>query len=209
MPSNQIQVGIQNNPDSSTLITQRGGKQGDAIVSELHGRYYEQASRGNIFSGAVVGVTTSVGLATTYTGLCLTNPLGSGVNVVLNKVGYSFIVAFTAGAAIGIATGFHPSTAVAHTTPVTPRSQLFIGAASTGRALLDSAATLPAAPTVNTIFASGLTGAITTLPHVANSIVDLEGAVILVPGAFAILYTSTASGAAALSASFSWEEVPV
>lgn len=206
MPNVNTQVGPLNVTDGANIIA-RGGKQGDTIVSELHGRYYETTYRGAMFSGAVVGATTSAGLATTATGLILSNPLGSGVNVVVNKVGYSFIVAFAAAAAIGIATGFHAATAVVQTTPITPRPQLFNGS-GTGKALLASAATLPVAPTVNTIFASGLTGAITTLPHVANSIVDLEGAVILVPGAFAMLYTSTASGAAGASASFSWEEVP-
>ena len=38
--------------------------------------------------------------------------------------------------------------------------------------------------------------------------VDMEGSVVLVPGAFAIVYTSTASGASGGAFSFSWEEVP-
>lgn len=207
MPLAQINVGVQKSTDGSTIV-QRAGQQGDAIVSELHARYYEQTYRGNMYSGAVVGATTSIGLATAYTGLCLSNPLASGVNVVVNKVGYSFVVAFLAGSVVGLATGYHVSTAVVQTTPVTPRSQFFNNSGN-GKALLASAATLPVAPTVNQILASGLTGAITTAPFVPGGLVDMEGALILVPGAFLILYTSTASGAAGASASFSWEEVPV
>ena len=208
MPLSQTTVGAQYASDGQT-VTQRAGKQGDGIVSELHARYYEQTYRGNVYSGAIVGATTSIGLATAYTGLCLSNPLGSNVNVVVNKVGYAFTVAFTAAAVVGLATGYHASTNVVHTTPVTPRSQFFNGATGAGKALLDSAATLPVGPTVNQILASGLTGAITTAPFVPGGLIDLEGALILVPGAFAILYTSTASGVAGASASYAWEEVPV
>lgn len=207
MPLSQLTVGAQTASDGSTIV-QRAGKQADTIMSELHGRYYEQTYRGNMYSGSVVGQVTTVGLATTYTGLVLSNPAGSGVNVVVNKAGYAFIVAFAAGAVVGLMSGFHATTAVIQTAAVTPRSQFFTGAASAGRALLSSSATLPAAPTVNHILASGLTGAITTAVAVPGGNVDLEGSLILPPGAFVAFYTSTASGAAAGAFSFSWEEVP-
>jgi hypothetical protein len=191
-----------------TTPTLRGGNMGDLIVSELHGRYYESTYRRAVMNGAIAGQVTTVGLATTYTGLCLSNPIGSTVNLVLLKCGFAFSVAFAAASAIGIMTGYNSSTNVTHTTPVTPRSQFFgVGAAGTG--LLDSSATLPTAPTLNTILGMGLTGAITTVPQVLTSIVDLEGSIILPPGAYAAFYTSTVSGAAAGHFSFTWEEVPL
>lgn len=178
------------------------------MVSELRARYAEQCVRGNQFSGSIVGQVTTVGLATTYTGLCLSNPIGSGVNLGVTKCGFSFIVAFAAGAHIGLMTGFNGSTQVTQTTPVTTRSRLFTGAASAAKGLLASAVTLPTAPTVDQIFGSGLTGAITT-GVVVPSYVDLEGSLVLPPGAYAAFYTSTASGAAAGGFSFQWEEYPV
>lgn len=206
----KVVPGVQQNQQDTTPIFARGGRQGDLMVSELHGRYYEQTYRNNVFSGSIVGQTTTVGLATTYTGLCLSNPISSQVNLVVNKVGYAFIVAFGAGAAIGLLTGFNATTNVTHTAAVTVRSQKFTGATATNATgLLDSSATLPTAPTLNMILASGLTGAITTTPFVPAGLVDLEGSLILPPGAYCGIYTSTASGTNAGAFSFTWEEVPV
>lgn len=207
----QAQVGPISATQSLSAQTQntvRQGNMGELILSELHGAYYEAAYRRSLFNGAIVSQVTTVGLATTYTGLCLSNPVGSQVNLVLNKVGYAFVVAFGAGSAVGIMTGYNSSTNVTHTTPVTPRSQFF-GVGGSGVGLLDSSATLPTAPTLNTIFGAGLTGAITTTPFGLGGLTDLQGTIILPPGAYAAIYTSTASGAAAGAFSFTWEEIPI
>ena len=47
----EVLVGPQQQGDGNTAM-QRGGKQGELIVSELNGRYYEQALRGNVFFAA-------------------------------------------------------------------------------------------------------------------------------------------------------------
>ena len=191
-----------------TAATLRLGKLGDLIKSDLNPKYYELAYRRALFNGGIVGQVTSAALSTTYTGLCLSNPIGSTVNLVIVKVGYSFSVAFAAAAAIGLMTGFNSGTNVTHTTPVTPRSQFF-GVGPSGQGLLDSAATLPTAPTINTILGVGLTGAITTVPSIPNSLVDIGGSIVLPPGAYCAIYTSTASGAAGGNFSFTWAEIPV
>ena len=49
----------------------------------------------------------------------------------------------------------------------------------------------------------------TTAPTGASAVYDLEGSIILPPGAYAVLYTSAVMVASSLLASFSWEEVPV
>lgn len=185
----------------------RQERSGALVTQSLHGRYFESTFRRAIYSGSVVGQATTVGLNTTYTGLCLSNTLGSTVNLAINKVGYAFIVAFPAGSVIGLMTG-SAVTNVAHTTPVVPRSQFFNSAAS-GLGLLDSSATLPAAPTLNLILGAGLTGAITTGTSGASGLVDLEGSIVLPPGSFCAFYTSTASGLAAGAFSFQWEEIAV
>jgi hypothetical protein len=200
------QVGPQVLSDGANA-TFRQDRSGAQIIQQLHGRYYETSLRRALFSGSITGQVTTVGTSTTYTGLCVSNPVGSPVNLVLNKVGYAFIVAFPAGSVVGLMTGYSAGTNVTHTTPVTPRSQFFNGAGG-GVGLLDSSATLPAAPTVNMILASGLTGAITTVPFISG-LVDLEGSIILPPGAYCAIYTSTITGAAAGAFSFQWEEIPV
>lgn len=202
----QIQTGEQNTGDNATILA-RGGKQGDVITSDLHGRCYEQTLRGNRFGGSITGQVTTVGAATTYTGLVLSNPVGSSVNLVIDKVGVAFLVAFTAAASVGIMTGYNATTNVTHTTPAVVRNKKIGGAIGYG--LLDSAATLPTAPVLDVVLGEGLTGAITTTPSINSGLTDMEGSIILPPGAYAAIYTSTASGAASMSASFSWEEVAI
>lgn len=185
----------------------RADKQGAIVTTDGHARYYEAVYRRLMMGGSIAAQVTTVGSSVTYTGLVLSNPLGSAVNLVVNKCGYAFTVAFAAVAAIGLQTGYHASTNVVHTAAVTPRNQFFTGAGA-GAGLLDSSATLPVAPTLSTIFdsATTATAAVPPLPH---GLVDLEGSLILPPGAFVAFYTSAASGAAGGYFSFSWEEVPL
>jgi hypothetical protein len=93
------------------------------------------------------------------------------------------------------------------TTPVTPRSN-FVGVGASGVGLLDSSSVMPTAPTLNTIVGAGLTGAVTVQTNMVGFI-DLEGSIILPPGAYVATYTSTISGAAGSSFSFTWEEIPI
>ncbi len=205
----QTIVGQQNNPDSANAITNRGGHQGDLIISELHGRYYETNYRKNKFygsSGATPTVTT-VALATTYTGLCLYNPAGSSVNLVLDKVGISFLVVFPAASTVGLLVGYAPAGITTASAAASPGAQSFIGGGA-GQGKCALSATLVGTPYLHTVFGSGLTGAITTVPDTME-LYDLEGSIILPPGAYCAIYTSTISGAASLAASFQWEEVPL
>lgn len=196
------------NMSLGTSAPGRAGQQGDLIVSQLQAAGFEATIRSHTFHAAnQAAATTTVGLATTYTGLCLSNPVGSGFNLVVGKVGYAFIVAFPAGAAIGLMTGYNATTNVTHTTPATPRNGKF-GTGAAGVGLVDVAATLPTAPVLTHLFGSGLTGAITTAPHVSQGLIDLEGTLVLPPGAYCAIYTSTVSGTSGFLGSISWTEVP-
>ena len=204
MPSIQGAVGVQNNPDSSSLITSRMGKQGELSVSELHARYYEQSYRNNIFSIASQAVaTTSVGLTTTYTGLVVANPLASGVNLVLNKASFMSSVINTTITGFGLAYGFSPTTAVTLTAAVTPQSTL-IGSGKASKAVAATSATIPVAPLYGTFLGSDPTA--TTVA--TGGVFDLEGSVILAPGAYA-LFVSPAASQAGMWFAFQWEEVPI
>lgn len=187
----------------------RLGNMGEQIVSEYHGRYYEATYRRAKFHAANQSVTAlTAGLATTYTGICLSNPINSTVNLVIDKVGWSFIVAFAAASGIGLAAGFNSSTNVTHTSAITPRSSFF-NTATTPQGLVDASATLPTAPFYTHFFGAGLTGAITTAPSLGPTMVDLEGSLILPPGAYAAIVGSAVSAASSFWGSISWEEVPV
>jgi hypothetical protein len=183
----------------------RLGLSGELIAQQLHGRYYESTYRGAMFSGGNTSqVVTTVGFALTYTGLCLTNPIGSGINLVMNKVSAAFTVVWPAVAIVGIMTGFNGGTAVTQTTPLTVSGNLVGRAPAVG--LLASSVTLPTAPTLRTVLGAGLTGA-ATVQTFQSALYDLEGSIIIPPGGYACIYTSAVSGAAGFAGSFQWEEV--
>lgn len=196
-----IVVGQQSASDSST-IQARGGKQGDSIVSELHGRYYEQTYRGNMFSVATqgTGVTTTAALATTFTGLAVGNPLGSGVNLVLNKFTCAQF-AVGAAATIGIMGGVGSITA-----SLTPQSR-FIGTGTVSKATATAGQTI-STPLLIATFGSVGSLATTGYGLGPNISVDLEGSIIVPPGSFIASYTAIVT-TSALQFSFAWEEVGI
>jgi hypothetical protein len=192
------------------MVPVRAGQLGETIVTDLHGKYYENTYRRNVFSAAnAAGIATSVGLATACTGLIISNPVGSTVNVVLSRVGLSFSVAFPAASVVGLMVGYNSAVNVTHTTPVVGKMSNYVGVGPVPVANVDAAATLPTAPVLNTVIAAGLTGLITTSVFDSSNILELEGCIILPPGAYAAIYTSTASGALGFMGSFMWEEVPL
>ena len=192
-----------------TQVPQRSGQLGDVIVSELQPRYYEQGYRRNIFTVAnQAAVTTTAALATNYTGLVLQNPVGSTINIVVLKCGYGFTATEPSTAAtVGLMCGYSAVANCTHGGAITPVS-VFYGSSSQAQAKVDNASnTVSATPVVTHIFGSCSTGNINTQIIHSASIVDLDGSLILPPGAFCAFYTLVASGAGCFF-SFTWEEVP-
>jgi hypothetical protein len=208
MAANQLLVGTQSQTDGSVVMA-RSGKQGDQMVSELHGRYYEQAYRRNIFVGSngATPTVTTVALATTYTGLALINPAASTVNLTVLKVGVSFIVVFPAVATVGVMAGYSPLGTTTFSAAATDGLSSYLnGSRAIGRCALS--ATLVGTPQLHTVFGSGLTGA-ATVQTTQWALYDMEGSLVIPPGGYAAIYTSTVCGAAGMAASFMWEENPV
>lgn len=203
--ANQILTGPQLVSDGA-VIGARGGRLGDTIVSELNGRYYEQVYRGNCFMVASQAVaTTTVGLATTYTGMCLSNPLASGKNLVILQASMmQSVIQATQPEAYAIATGSSPGTNVTHTTPATIQ-QCLVGSAYAAVAKADSAATLPVAP-LYSVFGTN-TASATVLGN--GVLLDIGGSIVLAPGAYAAWVTPAQASVAGLWFSFLWQELPI
>lgn len=201
----KILTGSQANADSA-LITPRSGRQGDQIVSGLHGAYYEQTLRGNVYRAANQAVaTTTVGLATTYTGLVLSNPITSSVNLeILQASLMQSVIQAVQVEAFAIATGFNASTNVTHTTPVTPVSCL-VGATASNVGLADVSATLPTAPTYDTFLCNSATA---TANSTGPVVIDINGSIILKPGAYALFVSPAQASVAGMWFSFKWAEIP-
>lgn len=190
--------------DNQQNAVLRAGKQGELQVSELHGRYYEQTYRGNMFSVASQAVaTTTVGLATTYTGLCVANPINSNINMVLNKCTWmQSVIQATQVEGFAIAFGFNKTTNVTLTTPATTQSNK-VGTGTVSVGVAATSATLPTAP----LYGAFVGNTATATSNGPGGFVDFEGSQILIPGAYACWVTPTQASVAGMWFSFNWEEV--
>lgn len=183
--------------------TMRGGRLGEGMVSQLRGRYSEQASRGNIFiAHNVAAQAVSVALSTTYTGLCLTNPAGSTKDLHILGCNYALSVAPGAIASLHLI-GAYSATAVTQGTPLAaPGIQCTRLGASGSLALAASAATIP---TPNYIMALGSGFTATNLYATTPSWIDIGGAIVLPPSSFICIGALTAVTGFGC---FVWSEVP-
>jgi hypothetical protein len=178
---------------------------GELAVSEIMPPLSELSIRGQLWSGAISGVTSTVGLATTYTGLILSNTPGSGKLIIPLYIGFAQSVINAAVNAFGVLHGFNATTAVTHTTPVTTLRNNYLQTSGTPAGLLDSAATLPTAPTWATFFNS--TPAATTNPNGGE--IETKGRFTVPPGGYWGFGAVAASPASALHIAITWAEIPL
>lgn len=197
------------------------GKQGDLLVSEVHGKYYTQNRAGNLYyaSNAAAGAAFSIFSNATFVGLALWNPQGSGYNMSIAKVtlgldttastamgawGYSWLV--NAGSGLATAAPISAITAITAT-----RGSCVCGPPGQGNSvvLAASGATLTTAMTWGRVASfSGATGAITTAVAVGSLVDDIDGTMIVPPGTFWAVTTSILTGITA-TATVVWEELPL
>ena len=214
----QGQVGPINSAASISSGTQtiaRYGNMGDQIVSELHGRYYEAAYRKTLFTAGVstvIATATTANPTTTITGAqVLYNPIGNMYNLVLQKVSFGFVLAQIANA-IGIGTGFNATTNLSGTltaVTATAKNRFLNGPAPTGQSYASASITLPTAITLDTLLFTTGSVATTSIATIGPLVYDLEGSIILPPGAYATIWSQGAVPASSMLTTFSWEEVPI
>lgn len=174
---------------SGKLITAPGG-----------GKYADAAINGRLFSAAnQTPVNTSTTLNTTFTGLALANPTGSGKLLVLHEFGWALDQAAAGDSvlALGITT-YSANYAAA----ITPRCARY--AYATSVAVVDDGATI-VAPVLVKIIGSIGTNATTALTN--PGLIDLGGSIVLSPGYVVVTDTTLATGATSIQFHFMWEEV--
>lgn len=173
------------------------------IVAQGSGKYTEGVREGRVFVAAnQAAVALTAAMATTYTGLVLGNPTTSSIDVVLYQFGYTFTVAApTAATVIGLMTGTGASIAGS----ITPRNRYVGGAAAVAQ--VDDGCTLPGTPVLEMVFGQVGTLATTGTAVGPCTLVEIDGSLILPPGAFVAAYSFAANTACAIF-SFMWEEVP-
>jgi len=113
------------------------------------GSYAEAVDRGLVFFASTqAGVALTTTLSATATGFILTNPVGSGKNLILLDALFALTTAPAGIATLGWAAQFNEPvvTGVTHTTPLTVRSAKLQNGVRAGVGLADSSATLPNVP---------------------------------------------------------------
>ena len=197
------------------------GQQGDMLVSELHGKYYNQTKRGNVFfaSTAATGVTISIFSNGSYTGLALWNPQGSGKNLSMIRTIWSQTTVATATAGLGYAWLVNAGSSIGTGQPLSAfsntgviRGSAVCGTPGQGNSVVVNA---PISATLTTAMTWGRSSPVTALIG-ANSTVagltlfdDLDGTMIIPPGTFWAMTTTAASGSTAWALTAVWEEVPL
>ena len=213
MPIIQNVVGPIASSTANAVVNGRSGQLGDAIVSQLHPRYYETNYRNNLFGLSVstaAAVTAYAGGAAGTPMLCVFNPTGSGKNAVILKANVGSVVAASAAGTVSFGLWFGTTAAITQATVVTPWSmstQLQSGSVMTGFrnvALTSGSAASNVIPVVSYYWATAAgVGQVTGEP------VDLEGSLIIPPGCYVALGGSSALTSATWIGSLQWEEVPV
>lgn len=199
--SEMIKVGPTVGGGDGSTSMQRGTREGAGVIQQARGKYAEAVRRGRCFHGSnQAAQAVSVALATTYTGLCLSNPNRSNKDLLVRVVGFALSVAPAAIASLHLIGGWS-ATDVAHTAAVTP-DNAYLGATDAPQGKLDSQATIPT-PKYLMSLNHGFTAA--ALPSQSFQPFDLNDAFILGPGGFIALGALTAVTG---FASFFWEEVP-
>ena len=162
--------------------------------------------QGKVYTLANTAAVATTAVATTTTGLILTNPYGSGKKFIMVDWGWASSVVGTGVGNLGIAVMAAHTTAVTQTTPITVRAADGSGAA-TSVGLGASSVTLPQAAVVakwvgGNIWVTGGTG---DHPYMLQG--SFEGSLLLVPGS-ALHFTHVTTVLTGLG-SFTWIEVPV
>jgi hypothetical protein len=161
----------------------------------------DAAISGRLFMGAnQAKVATTAGLATTWTGLGLANPAGSGKNFILHEFSWGMEIASDAAGVIGLM----------HSTDSGLAANIAIQPACYGKGvsvgILDNGATIATPILIKALSTLG-TLAVTGDRNNILSVVRLRGSIVLPPGRSLLTYTTNAT-TATLVFSFLWEEVP-
>lgn len=187
-------------------------RQADVALSDSHALYFDAVSRGNCYTGGMAAAAAmGTALTLTMVTICLYNPYGSGVNLVLLNINGQGSALGAGGGAQNmqdvLACNIVQNQAAPTTTTLIAHTNCLLGGIA-GKGKLFSVATLPAAPTFLMGLMMGYTpagvgGIDTKLPTDIN----LGGRVILTSNtSVCIQGVGTAHNAIW---SMTWEEVPI
>jgi len=187
----------------------RFGRLSDLIVNDGHARYKEAVSRGRVFSGgtAATGVAPGTAIGTTAA-FAITNPLGSGFNLVILRASMGYVSGTLGAGVIHYLANTNTQLALPTGTAITAVNAL-LGSGNAAVARPFTTATI-ASPTILRPFVSSvaMTAAQTHAPW--QTVDEVAGEFIVTPGATLSLHgTMTAGSSPLVVFGMTWEEVPV
>jgi len=160
----------------------------------------DAALGGRLFSVAnQAAVATTAGLATTWTGLGISNPAGSKTVAIIHEFAWGITASPAAAAAIGLMTSDTTGFADSLT------SKAAKSGSATSSLYADAGATI-ATPILERVYGSIGTEATTAGWQLPTTVINIGGSIVLPPGRSVMTYTSAAV-AAVLIFHFVWEEI--
>jgi hypothetical protein len=156
------------------------------------------------------GATLSAALATTYVGLCLSNPAASLLNLKVRRCSAVITVAPAATLALGLITGWSAAGVVTHTTPITAIVNGYVGAAASSGSIVGVAASAKvdaACTIVGTPVWDRWLGCNAVSANSVSIYQDLDDDLIIPPGGYVAIGANVAGPAAGFFGSFAWEEL--
>lgn len=203
---NDVLTGSANVGDG-VLQTARGGRTGEQMVSQLQGRYYELAYRGNLFMAHAIVTAPVIYTTAAGTGGPLIWNNSTDTNVVLLAVGFGTSVVTTVAASIGITGNTGQSAAPTSTTAIDSNRNLKIGGALP-KSTAYRIGTTSSAGNFFLPFAQVHTGALTA-DTTGVQWIDLGGCVVVPPNAWASVAASATATTLVAQIGFVYTEVPV
>ncbi|MFO0476842.1 MAG: hypothetical protein ACK52K_17005 [Alphaproteobacteria bacterium] len=218
-------VGQPSAAGSNAIVNGRAGQQGDLIVSELHGRFYEANYRGNVYFGGhgsliALSANTITLTASTTPILGVWNPASNTNNLVMLQASLNVVASnLTSGAGPGVfvwAISNGNGAISTGSNPFNARTLLASGSAArtfsgnvaltglTSNLVVVAGSTLPSPSglTYTTLASTAL------LPSYAGT-ENFDGALIVPPGGVLALLNTTSSTVFSAAGRLTWEEVPV
>jgi hypothetical protein len=171
------------------------------LVAQGSAKYTEAALAGRLFTCAMqTATTTSTSLNTTFVGLALVNPTGSGKIIIVHRFSYAATAALTAETLLGLAT----TTDSGFAAGLTPRCCRYGYASSIAYVALSATIVAPVVERILCTLGQGADSV--QLGGAPPNMFDLDGSMILDPGRAVVTNTTAATGAV-MQFGYVWEEV--
>ena len=204
-----------------TQTNLRQGRTGEIILSQAHGRYYEQTSRGQMFTLTLSATTSSIAAgnllnaaAAASTNFAIWNPIGSGFNLSITKVMVGLISGTLATGPLyhAVIQTSNPTINTVSTNGVA-YNNLVGGKSPVARYVAVAAGTAltgGSAPVVLRTMNLTFSAAAFAAAGGASTLADLPDGDLIIPPGYGWVPQFSAAGTSVLNSySVTWEEIPI